>query len=73
MGSGGPPKGPLLPNCYAGDSGLGLYVKDVIARALRLRGRVDDELAIITEPRRPCGDIGGGVVDGAVFDTGDPA
>jgi hypothetical protein len=44
-------------------------VKYVIASALRLGGGVDDELGLIAELLDPAGNVGGRVVDRAVFGT----
>jgi hypothetical protein len=49
---------------------LCLHVQDVIARALHLSGGADDEFAVSAELARPSGEIGGGVVYGAVLDAG---
>ena len=50
-----------------------IYVQYVIARALRLSGGADDELAVRAEVARPFSEVGGGVVEGAVLDAGDAA
>jgi hypothetical protein len=50
-----------------------IHVQDVIARALRLSGGANDELAVRAEIARPRGEVGGGVVEGAVLDAGDAA
>ena len=51
----------------------GLRIQNVIARALRLGGGVNDELAVIAEFAEPSRDVRRRVANRAVLDASDPA
>ncbi len=68
-----PPQSLKRSCCGANLLGTRGSVEDVIARALRLGGGVDDELTVIAELPEPSRDVRRGIVDRVILDSGDPA